>query len=676
MQLIRKVLIANRGEIARRIIRTVRRMGLQSVTVYVPTDREMQYITDADEAVLLEGNSLEETFLNIDKIITVALSRDCDAIHPGYGFLSENPLFAQRCIERGLIWIGPSPTAMEKLSNKVEATKFASELGIPTIPMLQGEPDALKNEARKLNFPLLIKAASGGGGRGMKIVRKSEELEQQLFSAAFEAQTYFGNARLFVVPYFENVRHVEVQILADKHGHAVHLFDRECSIQRRYQKIIEEAPCVSVDSHIREKMFNDAVRLIETTGYDNVGTVEFIVLPTGEYFFLEVNTRIQVEHPVTESITGIDIVEWQIRSAQGEILPWEQSVITPKGHAIECRICAEDPANQFLPTGGTIQLVRLPEIPFVRIEADLQDSQEINTDFDSLLAKVIVKASDRNQAIEQMIETLNQTVILGAKTNLPLLRACINSDFFKKNQIHTTCLQQFLPQLIDSIDHDFSLNSTEMVLLATSAFVHFEHRIKTLSSPFAQIYGRWRMIYPLSMKIADKEIHIYYHYFSNSNNLSVNIGNQIFSINFEPTHSIPNSFDIRVNAKSSSDEALVYRVFYAFGPSGTLYLESKGRKGQAIILNRFLTTDERFLEKPVITTDNSRNISAPIPGKVVEILVSEGQKVKQGDILAVLESMKTENKLTAYDEGIVDGIHVKVGENVKANQVLFTISNN
>lgn len=678
MRLIQKLLIANRGEIARRISRTARSMGIHTVALWMEGDNDLQYIREADEAVFLEGNTLAETFLNIERILALAHERGCDAIHPGYGFLSENSVFARECIESGLIWVGPSPEVMELLSSKVEATRLAASLGIPTIPTVTDEAGEIATRCEALPFPLLIKAASGGGGRGMKIVRRKEELEKQLETAAFEVQSYFGNAQLFVTPYFEQVRHVEVQIMADRWGNVVHLFDRECSIQRRYQKIVEEAPCVSIHPSVRTKILADAVKLAQKAGYDNVGTVEFIVLPSGEYFFLEVNTRIQVEHPVTELVTGVDIVEWQIRSAQGEKLPWTQHDIQLQGHAIECRICAEDPANGFLPSGGEIQLFHMPQYPFLRIEADVQNGQEINPNFDSLLAKFIVKASDRSQALLRMSETLEQTIILGTRTNLPLLRALFKNPEFQQNAIFTTFLDTHISHLLSMITQDYTLDDTYTALLTTCAFVHHEFLADNSSSSFAQCLGRWRLLPYLNIRLRDREISILYHYDLHRNVLKMNSNEGSYEARLSSSVA-SHFFRIDIVDENRASDLKSFEVYYAIDPSGRIFLETEGKKAEATILYRFLNTTEHRWLKPDIQSPakaDTNRIVAPIPGKVSKIFITEGQRIQQGDVLAIIESMKTENKLTAFSDGTIEGIFIRTGETVKVNQIMFTVNTN
>ncbi|MGC8825207.1 MAG: acetyl/propionyl/methylcrotonyl-CoA carboxylase subunit alpha [Bacteroidales bacterium] len=678
MRLIQKLLIANRGEIARRINRTARNMGIHTVALWMEGDNDLQYIKEADEAVFLDGDALSDTFLNIERILALAREWGCDAIHPGYGFLSESPEFARRCIEAGLVWIGPSPETMVLLSNKVEATRIATSLGIPTIPTLTGEVGDLILQCKAMPFPLLIKAASGGGGRGMKIVRSNEELERQLETAAFEAQSYFGNAQLFVTPYFEQVRHVEVQIVADKWGNVVHLFDRECSIQRRYQKIVEEAPCVSVHPSVREKILSDAVKLAQKAGYDNVGTVEFIVLPSGEYYFLEVNTRIQVEHPVTELVTGIDIVEYQIRSAQGVKLPWQQDDIQLQGHAIECRICAEDPVNGFLPSGGEIQLFHMPQQSYIRLEADVKNGQEINPNFDSLLAKIVVKATDRTQALQRMSETLDQTIILGALTNLPLLRVLFKYPDFQQNAIYTTFLEKHLLQLLSALKQDFTLDDTFTAVLTTCAFVHNEFLITNPSSSLAQYLGRWRLFPNLNISVHNKELSILYQYDFHRKILKMNSKEGSYEAHFSQSVN-PHFFRIDIVDGRRASDLKSFEVYYAIDPSGRIFLETEGKRAEATILYRFLNTKEHRWFKPDVpipTNPDTNRIVAPIPGKVSKIFIAEGQKIQQGDVLAIIESMKTENKLTAFSDGTIEKIFIQPGETVKVNQIMFIVSTN
>jgi acetyl-CoA carboxylase biotin carboxylase subunit len=444
---IEKLLIANRGEIAVRVMRTARELGIRTVAVYSEADKHALHVELADEAILIGPPPASESYLRMDRIIEAAKSAGAQAIHPGYGFLSENPEFSQAVTDAGLIFVGPPAKAMRLLGNKIESRVLAQSIGVPVTPGATfSTPDAksVAPEAAKIGYPVLIKAAAGGGGKGMRVVHKPEDLGLALEGAAREAKSAFGDATVYLEKYLTRPRHIEFQIFRDTHGNAVHLGERECSIQRRHQKIIEESPSVAITPELRAKMGTAAVKLVNAAGYENAGTVEML-LDGATFYFLEVNARLQVEHPVTEWVTGEDLVEWQLRIASGERLPRSQAEISARGHAIECRIYAEDPANNFLPSSGRILALEEPHIPGVRIDSGIRTGSDVSVYYDPILSKIIARADDREHAIEKMQSALDNYVLLGVATPVELLRDVLNHPEFRKGNLSTHFLDDHLP---------------------------------------------------------------------------------------------------------------------------------------------------------------------------------------------------------------------------------------
>ena len=439
--MIKKILIANRGEIACRIIKACKEMKISTVAVYSEVDSNSPHVLMADQAVDIGPANPSESYLNFDKIINAAKDTNSEAIHPGYGFLSENGDFAQYVQDSGLIFIGPEPITIKSMGDKAESKQMMIKAGVPTIPgsdgELTGNIDAI---ARDIGYPLMVKAAAGGGGKGMRVVKHPDELESAIDAAKNEARNSFGNDTLILEKFLDNPRHIEVQILGDKKGNIVHLYERECSIQRRHQKIIEESPSPAITNKLRNEMGEAAVKAAKAANYSNAGTVEFLY-QDGDFYFLEMNTRLQVEHGITEMVCGIDIVKWQVRIAEGAPLDFSQKDVKQRGHAIECRVYAEDPSRDFLPTPGLIRKMVLPEGSGIRNDVGVSEGQEITSDYDPLLAKVVVWDSYRNSAIDRMDYALSNFVILGLITNQPFLRDIMNNDSFRKAHFSTNFIE-------------------------------------------------------------------------------------------------------------------------------------------------------------------------------------------------------------------------------------------
>lgn len=489
--LFRKVLVANRGEIACRVIETLRRLGIASVAVYHRTEHDGRFVRMADEAVEIKGTTPVAAYLDGEAIVAAARQTDAQAIHPGYGFLSENSGFARQVEDAGLTFIGPSPDAIELMGDKIRSRDFAAKHGVPVAPSVKAGEDiaAFVEEASAIGFPLLIKASAGGGGKGMSIVRDRSTLAAQARTAMSEAERYFANSAVYAERYIEKPRHIEVQVIGDGAGKVLHLYERECSIQRRFQKIVEEAPAANLAADLRDEICAAAVRLAQAAGYRNAGTVEFILAPDGAFYFLEMNTRLQVEHPVTEMVTGLDLVELQLRVAAGHPLALEQNDVLVSGHAIEARICAEVPERDFMPAAGRILHLEIPEGAGLRFENGLVEGQDVTLNFDSMLAKLVVHGTDRAAAAAAMADALSETVLLGVETNINYLARVVCHAAFKSGELHTGFVVDHEADLAEP-DHDPG-TLAEVLLAAAVTFREFRTLAFEAPDPFASM-GPWR----------------------------------------------------------------------------------------------------------------------------------------------------------------------------------------
>ncbi len=445
----KKILIANRGEIAVRIIRACRELGIKTVAVYSEADKNSLHVALADEAYFIGGPKPTESYLVKEKIIEVAKKAKAEAIHPGFGFLSENDSFAEMCEQEGIVFIGPSSEAIRLMGDKITARKIAKEVDVPLVPGSEGAVSDVEAEriAEKIGFPLMVKASAGGGGKGMRLVRKKEEFKSALRMARSEARSAFGDDSVFIEKFIERPRHVEIQVLGDSYGNIVHLFERECSIQRRHQKVIEEAPSGFVSPKTRKKMGETAIRIAKAVNYKGAGTVEFIMDQEENFYFLEMNTRIQVEHPVTEMITGVDIVKNMIKIAAGQKLPFKQKDLEIKGHSIQCRIYAEDPANNFIPSPGKLLYVKAPSGPGIREDTSIYSGYEVTSYYDPMLSKLIVWGESRKDAIRRMSSALKEYFILGVKTNIGFLKRVMENEEFQRADIDTGFIDRH-PELL------------------------------------------------------------------------------------------------------------------------------------------------------------------------------------------------------------------------------------
>jgi len=490
----RKILIANRGEIAVRIIRACREMGIASVAVYSEADRRALHVRLADQAVPIGPSPAPQSYLSIKRLLEAARETGAQAIHPGYGFLAENAEFARRVEQAGLAFIGPPPAAIEAMGDKAQARERMLASGVPVVPGYQGpdEDVVLMREASRIGLPLLIKPAAGGGGKGMRVVNSPDDLGEALTSSRREAQHAFGDQRLILERYIPRARHIEFQILADAHGTTLHLFERECSVQRRHQKVIEETPSPFLDPELREQMGAAAVAAARAVGYQNAGTIEFIVDPEQRnFYFLEMNTRLQVEHPVTEMVTGLDLVKWQIRIACGEALPYTQADLSQQGHAIEARLYAEDPANNFLPATGPLLSFVEPVGPGVRVDSGFTSGDEVTVHYDPLLAKIIAWAEDRPSAIQKMLFALRETVLLGVTHNGAFLQDLLSSPDFQQGSLYTTWVEEVFE------DWQPPQCALPAEVLAAAALTHFQNGTPTSSisstNPGPDPYSPWQV---------------------------------------------------------------------------------------------------------------------------------------------------------------------------------------
>ncbi len=642
-----KVLVANRGEIARRVMRTCRRLGIRTVAVYSDADADAPHVRDADEAVRLGPAPATESYLDIDLVIAAARATGAEAIHPGYGFLSENAAFAEACAEAGIVFIGPGVEAIRVMGDKGESKRLLEPAGVPMVPGIHTPgltDDDLVAAAGDVGFPVLVKAVAGGGGKGMRTVARADELPDALAAARREAAAAFGDDTLIMERYVTRSRHVEVQVFGDTHGNVIHLLERECSVQRRHQKVVEETPSPAVDDDLRGRMGDAAVRAAKAVDYVGAGTVEFLLADTGEFFFLEMNTRLQVEHPVTEAITGLDLVELQLRVAAGEPLGLDQADVTSTGHAIEVRLYAEDPASGFLPQLGTVTWFDVPEGADVRVDSGVEAGSEVSRFYDPMLAKVIVHGPDRPSSLQRMAEVLAGTAVLGVTTNVDHLRAVVEHDAFVAGDVSTSFLDDHLPEW-----HRPAVPAPTIVAAVAAALP-----ARADDDPWVSL-GPWR--------IAGVAGHVLR--FGDGDDVITAVANRRgdrWSIEVGGTR-----LDADVQA----------------GPDGTLLVDIGGRatRARTSVDGRDVWVhvhgDTRRLSRIPATrhADASElaggaSFTAPMPGAVVKVDVAEGDHVLEGATLVVVEAMKMEHPITAPSAGTVTAVLVKAGDPVAAGQAL------
>jgi 3-methylcrotonyl-CoA carboxylase alpha subunit/geranyl-CoA carboxylase alpha subunit len=643
---ITRLLIANRGEIARRVIRTAQRMGIATVAVYSDTDQGALHVHEADTAVALGGTLSADSYLRIDKLLKAARDTGADAVHPGYGFLSENAEFAQAVIDAGLTWVGPPPEAIRALGSKSAAKALALRHDVPCLPGYLGadQSDAtFTAQAKQLGLPLMVKAVAGGGGRGMRLVTDMAQLLPALHSARSEALAGFGNGDLLMERALLRPRHIEVQIMADSHGHCIHLGERDCSVQRRHQKIIEESPSPAVDAALREQLGQAAVALAQSAGYVGAGTVEFLLDEAQSdkpFYLMEMNTRLQVEHPVTEMLTGLDLVEWQLRIARGEPLPLAQADVRWRGHAIEVRLCAED--EHFTPQTGTVLAFAAPE--GLRFDHALQMGSVVTPHYDSMLGKLIAHAPTRAEAIDRLCAGLNQTAVLGLPTNRAFLAACLAHPVFRAGE----ALIPFLTAHADGLRQSLQAHGDARTVAALAVLYAEQSPASALASPFTR---------PVRM----------------------GLGADTFALNLQEL----GQGQVRIQTSEATHQARVQRSAERLhitlngcrwqahaeacaGPTPRWHVQMQGPES----LELWLTDLTHSAPNTGASAQAAQSLRAPFNGKLIALHVQEGQSVQQGDAVLVIESMKLEHVLNAPRDAVVHSIAVTPGQQVGPGQVL------
>ncbi|MEQ1888465.1 MAG: acetyl/propionyl/methylcrotonyl-CoA carboxylase subunit alpha [Alphaproteobacteria bacterium] len=663
------LLIANRGEIACRVIRTARAMGIRTVAVYSDADANALHVEMADEAVHIGASPAAESYLNIPVIIAAARRTGASAIHPGYGFLSENPLFAEACVNAGIIFVGPPASAMRAMGAKDAAKRLMEKANVPVVPGYHGDnqdPEFLAGQAKTIGFPVLIKAVAGGGGRGMRRVDNAGEFAGALESARRESKAAFGDDKVLIERYMAKPRHIEIQVFADTHGNAVHLFERDCSIQRRHQKVIEEAPAPGMPFAMREKMGAAAVQAAKAIGYQGAGTVEFIVdaskgLREDSFFFIEMNTRLQVEHPVTEMITGQDLVEWQLRVAMGETLPLVQSKIPLRGHAFEVRLYAENPATGFLPSTGRLRHLRLPPArDGVRIDTGVREGDEVSIFYDPMIAKLIVHGADRTQARMRLCAALEAVQIAGPAGNAGFLRAIAGHPAFASGDVDTGFIERHLAILIPA-NEGVAADDTVLALASLAVLNARAQQACAAAASSGDPYSPWHQTDGWRPNATGRETLLF----------------------------LSNGAQAAVLVEHAPDGARLYlpggevRAAASLA-NGQLTAELGGRKisagvniegsritvmlaGHAHIIDLYDPVHEAELDEGA-----GGDVAAPMSGKLISVHVKPGDTVRKGDPLAVLEAMKMENTLTAPADGVIAEVNYAAGEQVDEGAVVVS----
>ena len=666
-----KILIANRGEIGCRIAATASRLGIKTVAIYSDVDRKARHVEVCDEAVHIGGALAAESYLRMEPIIRAATSTGAQAIHPGYGFLAENEAFATACTEARLVFIGPPPSAIRAMGNKSAAKELLAKAGVPVVPGYYGkDQNDLKKRAEAIGYPVLLKASAGGGGKGMRLVEKAADFESALASCRREAKNSFGDESLLIEKYLPYSRHIEIQVFADTHGNCVHLFERDCSVQRRYQKIIEEAPAPGLTAELRGALGAIAVAAARAVGYIGAGTVEFLIDQDAHFYFMEMNTRLQVEHPVTEMITDQDLVEWQLRVAAGLPLPVFQDGLTIHGHAIEARVYAENPDNHFLPSIGTLRVLKLPKaVEFeigvgpaaVRVDSGVREGDVITPYYDPMIAKLIVWGSDRTSAVARLRQVLSNFVALGLQTNRAFLSRLVSSTEFIAANLDTGLIDRTLDRLL-SPDHPVEFAS---IALATAALLKQEEmrsRADPLDpfSPWTKTSG-WRLnaeyIRTLYWRNSHRDIEAKLTYLRAGYLLETGRDSAFVSI----LAARENQFVLLANSEKIAGHV------YSHGESFVIVA-----RGEQVTL--------RWMDPVSVASQAEHaegNLSAPMPGKIVAVLVGKGQTVTKGAPLVTMEAMKMEHTIVAVENGVVDEVLFNPGDQVDEGVLLlrFTPTN-
>ena len=657
---INKVLVANRGEIAVRVIKTLRKLHIASVAIFADNDANALHRRLADEAYPLGNGPLKDTYLNIRKIIDAALDSGADAIHPGYGFLSESPELVEACEASNLIFIGPDATSMRLMGNKIEARKVAVKHGIPVTFGLMGSHEEILQMADTLPYPVLIKAAAGGGGKGMHIVWDKESLKPEMERASREAEKYFGDGTVFIEQYIERPRHIEVQVLADHHGNVIHLHERECTIQRRYQKIIEESPSPTLTEEKRQQICETAVKLCKAIGYRNAGTVEFLVDKEQNFYFLEMNTRIQVEHPVTEMRTGIDIVEEQIRIARGKEMGWTQEAIQPQGHAIELRIYAEDPANGFLPTPGKVTAYHEPQVRGARVDSSIDGTCSISEAYDPMIAKLSCHAKDRQSAIETAQHALKDFIIQGLTTNKAYLWEVIKNPDFIDNKIDTAFCSTHQEALLNALNESRDNLNVNDIAISFLMFDFCKRQVEQQPENVWEQIGYWRYHMQLTVDVEGKRIPVSICA-AEAGKIKGKVGGMSFSVEF--VHYDTHQLKIMLNGRTET-------VYCSVNDEQKTIVNFHGLNFTCFRTDQLNDTLDYASKESV--NDKSKMVS-PMPGKVVKINVKEGDEVNEGMVMIVVEAMKMENNIVASGNAKVKKILVTEGQMVDNKMQLIEL---
>src|SRR5579859_1484518 len=672
----RKILIANRGEIAVRIIATCREMSIRTVAVYSEADRQAYHVRAADEAYAVGPAPSAWSYLRADTILSIARQSGAEAIHPGYGFLSENASFAEACEQSGIVFIGPPASAMRLMGSKITAKQLAQSVGAPTVPGYNGDRqdnDTLLSEARRVGFPLLIKASAGGGGKGMRAVDQASDFLEQLAGARREAQASFGDETVFLERLIQRPRHVEIQVLGDRYGHLIHLGERECSIQRRHQKIIEESPSVALTLALRAEMGDAAIHIARASGYMNAGTVEFMLDENQQFYFLEMNTRLQVEHPITELVTGLDLVRHQLRIAADEPLALAQEQISHRGHAIEVRLYAEDPDQQFLPSPGTVTHFVKPEGPGIRVDSGIESGDEITQYYDPMIAKLIVYGEDRPAAIARLQHALAQSAVFGVKTNASLLHTIAAHPAFQEGRTFTSFLLEHA--LIGNHTPEEHVPIPKETLIAAALYDIAEDPIQhavnnhqrqvahsTLVTPWTTL-GPWRMI-------------------GEARRVTYSFNSKEHSLALRKSGFGTDQVIIQIDALPPE------KITYMFGKYGLVllrqgatqvqvYIQSDEDKTEAIFhghlynLRKRQPPDVDSSSRGSNTTHTQKALTAPMSGTIVKVQAHDGDVVEQRQVLVILSAMKMEHTITAPYAGKVRHVYYQEGAVVKGGATLI-----
>lgn len=659
------ILIANRGEIACRIIATAKRLGIRTVAVYSEADADSRHVQLADEAVLIGPAPARDSYLCADKIIAAARRSGARAIHPGYGFLAENADFARACSAAGLTFIGPPASAIDAMGDKSRAKKLMETAGVPLVPGYHGEdqdPELLLQQAERVGFPLLLKASAGGGGKGMRVVESAEEFPAALAAAKRESLSAFGDERMLLERYLRRPRHVEIQVFADTQGNCIHLFERDCSVQRRHQKVIEEAPAPGMNEELRGQMTSAAIAAAKAIDYVGAGTIEFLLDEDGSFYFMEMNTRLQVEHPVTELISNQDLVAWQLRIACGEPLPCSQDQLSIDGHAIEVRLYAEDPLRDFLPATGRLQHLRLPPAgPNLRIDSGVQQGDQIGIHYDPMLAKLIVHAADRAQALQWLRRALDGTEVVGLSCNRDFLRRVCDNAEFAAGKIDTGFIERHREELLSEPQ---AISDEQLALLALQVLLQRNQEAQTQAaqstepaSPWNDTSG-WRLNsdnhHSLLLRNGDREYPVVLHYRAQGFLLELPGG------------------QLEAHGELSADGSLLATI------NGHRCRARVIRQGLELTLIVSGETRTLQLDDPLYGLLDQQaaegSLSAPMPGKIIAIHIDTGAKVSAGDPLLTLEAMKMEHTINAPTTGEVSEIYFQVGEMVEDGAQLIAIA--